>query len=156
MNESINELTEYFQNGISAVKNPDSISDKVEPSLVETSNGSCCDKSETDTDVWFYLTDPETQMILGVNNTKVQDTVIDKSSQTSIRYTITGDLHVQASEIKTPNTEYFISSTPLPTSVKSLSTNQYAGYPAFLIAVGCFVFAMSVAAIIYLLIIYAK
>ena len=82
--------------------------------------------------------------------------IVEKSAQTSIRYTITGDLHVQASEIKVPQSEYFISSSPTATSVKSLSANNYAGYPAFLIAIGCFVFALSFAAIVYLLIVFAR
>ena len=40
--------------------------------------------------------------------------------------------------------------------MRSLAPSRYAGYPALLIAVGCFVFALSVAAIIYLLMVYAR
>ena len=69
-----------------------------------------------------------------------------------------GELHIQASEIKAPQADYFSSSSgPLTTpQVKSLSASQYAGYPAFLLAVGCFVFALTLAAIIYLLIVWAR
>ncbi len=45
-----------------------------------------------------------------------------------------------------------IKTTP---QVRSLSS-QYAGYPGFLLAVGCFVFAMTLAALIYLLIVWAR
>ena len=49
------------------------------------------------------------------------------------------------------------SSSSLSSSqVRSLAPSRYAGYPALLIAVGCFVFALSVAAIIYLLMVYAR
>ena len=69
------------------------------------------------------------------------------------------NLHIQASEIRAPQADYFSSpnSGPLTTpQVRSLSSSQYAGYPGFLLAVGCFVFAMTLAALVYLLIVWAK
>ena len=70
-----------------------------------------------------------------------------------------GNLHIQASEIRAPQADYFSSSSsgPLTTpQVRSLSSSQYAGYPGFLLAVGCFVFAMTLAALVYLLIVWAR
>ena len=131
---------------------------QVVPALEITDNGTCCEESLTATDVWFYAIDPNTQKLLDVNTSKVEKLILNKTPQTNLRYTITGVLHVQASEIKAPHQEafYYPSTSPTSTSVKSLSENQYAGYPAFLIAVGCFVFALSFAAIIYLVILYMR
>ena len=75
-----------------------------------------------------------------------------------MRFCPLGNLHIQASEIRAPRADYFSSSSsgPLTTpQVRSLSS-QYAGYPGFLLAVGCFVFAMTLAALIYLLIVWAR
>ena len=147
-------LTEIMRDGTGLVVDIH----QVVPALQETDNGTCCEESLTASDVWFYAIDPKTQKLLSVNTSKVEKLILNKTPQTNLRYTITGDLHVQASEIKAPNQEafYYPSTSPTSTSVKSLSENQYAGYPAFLIAVGCFVFALSFAAIIYLVILYMK
>ena len=147
-------LTEIMRDGTGLVVDIH----QVVPALQESDNGTCCEESLTASDVWFYAIDPKTQKLLSVNTSKVEKLILNKNPQTNLRYTITGDLHVQASEIKAPHQEAFFypSTSPISTSVKSLSENQYAGYPAFLIAVGCFVFALSFAAIIYLIILYMK
>merc|ERR1719422_1503561 len=129
------------------------------PSLVTSNNGSCCEESSRDTDVWLHAISPSSLSILSVNSSEVQSRLLARQAQTSIRYTITGDLHVQASELRAPPPDYFISSSGLGATVpqvRSLAPSRYAGYPALLIAVGCFVFALSVAAIIYLLMVYAR
>ena len=82
-------------------------------------------------------------------------------SVTTLRifFSFSGNLHIQASEIRAPRAEYFSSSSsgPLaPPQVRSLAASQYAGYPGFLLAVGCFVFAMTLAALVYLLIVWAR
>ena len=63
---------------------------RVVGSLVEAENGTCCVESETGADVWFYAIDPKTQEILSVNSSTVQNTIVSRAAQTSIRYTITG------------------------------------------------------------------
>ena len=63
---------------------------RVVGSLVEAENGTCCVESDIGSDVWFYAIDPNTQEILSVNSSTVQNSIVSKAAQTSIRYTITG------------------------------------------------------------------
>ena len=63
---------------------------RVVGSLVEAENGTCCVESETGADVWFYAIDPKTQEILSVNSSTVQNSIVSRAAQTSLRYTITG------------------------------------------------------------------
>ena len=131
--------------------------DQILPAQQESINGTCCIGNPNSSDIWFYAIDPETQKILQYNDSAVVDHISGKSAQTSLKYTITGDLHVQASEIRAPHhPQPLTTAIPTSTSVKSLETERYHGYPAVLIAIGCLVFALSFAAIIYLLILYAK
>jgi len=131
--------------------------DQILPAQQEAINGTCCIENPDGSDIWFYAIDPETQRILSFNDSTVVNHISGKSAQTSLKYTITGDLHVQASEIRAPHqVQPFTTAIPTSTSVKSLDTTRYHGYPAVLIAIGCLVFALSFAAIIYLLILYAK
>jgi len=131
--------------------------DQILPAQQEAVNGTCCIENPDGSDVWFYAIDPETQQILSYNDSTILDHISGKSAQTSLKYTITGDLHVQASEIRAPHqVQPLTTAMPASTSVKSLETERYHGYPAVLIAIGCLVFALSFAAIIYLLILYAK
>ena len=131
--------------------------DQILPAQQESINGTCCIDNPNSSDIWFYAIDPETQKILQYNDSAVVDHISGKSAQTSLKYTITGDLHVQASEIRAPHhPQPLTTAIPTSTSVKSLETERYHGYPAVLIAIGCLVFALSFAAIIYLLILYAK
>ena len=69
---------------------------RVVGSLVEAENGTCCVESETGADVWFYAIDPKTQEILSVNSSTVQNTIVSRAAQTSIRYTITGQRGVMS------------------------------------------------------------
>ena len=97
--------------------------------LQETENGTCCQENPSASDVWFSAIDPASQKLLSVNSSKVEKLILSRSPQTNLRYTITGELHVQASQIKAPHQEAFL--YPVTSSsggqVKSLSENQYAG-----------------------------
>jgi len=131
--------------------------DQILPAQQESINGSCCEENPDGSDIWFYAIDPETQKILSYNDSTIVEHISGKSAQTSLKYTITGDLHVQASEIRAPHQpQPLTTAIPVSTSVKSLEIERYHGYPAVLIAIGCLIFALSLTAIIYLLILYAK
>merc|ERR1719474_2273631 len=131
--------------------------DQILPAQQESINGSCCEENPDGSDIWFYAIDPETQKILSYNDSTIVEHISGKSAQTSLKYTITGDLHVQASKIRVPQQpQPLTTAIPVFTSVKSLEIERYHGYPAVLIAIGCLVFALSLTAIIYLLILYAK
>ena len=120
-------------------------------------NGTCCTPDPTGSDIWFYAVDPETQELLEYNSTVALRHITGRPAQTSLKYTITGDLHVQASEIRAPYMgNPFTTAAPSSTAVTHLAALQYSGYPSVLIAIGCLVFALSFAAIIYLLVLYAK
>ena len=97
--------------------------------LQESENGTCCQENPDASDVWFYAIDPASQKLLSVNSSKVEDFILGRSPQTNLRYTITGELHVQASQIKAPHQEAFLYPATFPSGgqVKSLSENQYAG-----------------------------
>jgi len=130
---------------------------RILPAQQESINGTCCTENPDGSDIWFYAIDPETEKILPYNHSTVVNHISGKSAQTSLKYTITGDLHVQASEIRAPHQPPpLTTAVPSITSVKSLESERYNGYPAVLIAIGCLVFALSFIAIIYLLILYAK
>ena len=103
---------------------------QVVPALQESENGTCCQENPSASDVWFYAIDPASQKLLSVNSSKVESSILSRSPQTNLRYTITGELHVQASQIKAPRQEAFIypATSPSGGQVKSLSENQYAGY----------------------------
>ena len=48
-----------------------------------------------DTDVWFYALDPVEQKLLSANSPVTQDKLTGKQAQTSLKYIVTGDFHVQ-------------------------------------------------------------
>jgi len=133
--------------------------DRSVPMLSKDENGTCCTVSQTDTDVWFYALDPVEQKLLSANSPVTQDKLTGKQAQTSLKYIVTGDFHVQASDVhsvfdETPTTATTSTST---TALKNLPPSQYStGYPAVLIAIGCLVFACSFAAILYLLLLYTR
>ena len=86
--------------------------------------------------MWLHAISPSSLSILGVNSSEMQSRLLARQAQTSIRcsliiiititiiiitiilrYTITGDLHVQASELRAPPPDYFISSSGLGATV---------------------------------------
>lgn len=48
-----------------------------------------------DTDVWFYAVDPETGELVSSNDTLAEEKITGRQAQTSLKYIVTGDLHVQ-------------------------------------------------------------
>jgi protocadherin-15 len=147
------ELTAWLRDQTGMVVNVHHIG----PNQLLDYNGTCCTADPTGSDIWFYAVDPETQTLLGYNDTVALRHITSRSAQTSLKYTITGDLHIQASEIRSPHLgSALTTSAPSSTAVTTLAALQYSGYPSVLIAVGCLVFALSFAAIIYLLVLYAK
>ena len=130
--------------------------DRIVPSQLLDINGTCCTADPTGSDVWFYAVDPDTLELLEYNSTQTLRHITGKAAQTSLKYTITGDLHVQASEIRSPHMGNPFTTVVPTTAVTRSASLQYSGYPSVLIAVGCLVFALSFAAIIYLLVLYAK
>ena len=50
-----------------------------------------------DTDVWFYAIDPATQTLLALNESMTVEKITGKQASTSLKYIVTGDLHVQVS-----------------------------------------------------------
>jgi len=114
-------------------------------------NNTCCRLNTNSTDVWFYAIDKQSLAILPYDNTITED-----RAQTSLKYTITGaGLELQASEIRRPYPNAPVTTAAPTPSVKAVDT-PWSGYPAALIAFGCLIFALSLAAIIYLLVLYAK
>ena len=130
---------------------------KVGPAQLLDINGTCCTSDPDSSDVWFYAVDPVSQELLEYNSSRALRFITGRPAQTSLKYTITGDLHVQASEIRAPHLGTPLTTAiPASTAVTHQATVQYSGYPSVLIAIGCLVFALSFAAIIYLLVLYAK
>jgi len=130
---------------------------QIAPAQLLDINGTCCNSDTNSSDVWFYAVDPETQELLEYNSTVAQRHITGKLAQTRLKYTITGEMHVQAREIRAPHLgSPFTTVAPTSTSVTHRASLQYSGYPSVLIAVGCLVFALSFAAIIYLLVLFAK
>ena len=130
---------------------------QIAPAQLLDINGTCCNTDPTGSDIWFYAVDPESLELQEYNSTLALRHITGKAAQTSLKYTITGDLHVQASEIRAPHIgSPFTTVAPSSTAVTHRAALQYSGYPSVLIAIGCLVFALSFAAIIYLLVLYAK
>ena len=130
---------------------------QIAPAQLLDINGTCCNTDPTGSDIWFYAVDPESLELQEYNSTLALRHITGKAAQTSLKYTITGDLHVQASEIRPPHLgSPFTTVAPSSTAVTHRAALQYSGYPSVLIAIGCLVFALSFAAIIYLLVLYAK
>lgn len=130
---------------------------QVLPMLYVDSNGTCCLEDPSSSDVWFYAIDPTTQTIIPIDSPLMKEHVTNKQAQTSLKYIVTGDLHVQASELRAPHLPMPRTTPPTITTTKiNFASVQYNGYPAVLIAIGCFVFLMSFIAIIYMCVIYTK
>ena len=53
-----------------------------------------------DTDVWFYALDPTDQRLLAANSSATQAKLTGKQAQTSLKYIVTGDFHVQVWALK--------------------------------------------------------
>ena len=85
---------------------------QVVPALQETENGTCCQENPSASDVWFYAIEPASQKLLSVNSSKVETLILSRNPQTNLRYTITGELHVQASQIKAPHLAVPTSAVP--------------------------------------------
>ena len=48
-----------------------------------------------DSDVWFYAVDPISQKLLRINDSLTEERIFSKQAQTSLKYIVTGQLHVQ-------------------------------------------------------------
>ena len=77
-------------------------------------NGSCCQEDPGSSDIWFSAvdprtqvlccavlccTDPVTQALLQYNDSVAMRHITGRRAQTSLKYTITGDLHLQVSSV---------------------------------------------------------
>ena len=72
------------------------------PYMELRSNGTCCSEDPSSSDVWFYAISPEDQTILSLNDSVLKKKITGKMAATTLKYTVTGDLHVQASELRAP------------------------------------------------------
>ena len=70
-----------------------------------SSNGTCCTEDPSSSDVWFYAISPQDQMILSLNNSLLKEKVTGKMAATTLKCTVTGDLHIQANELRAPYME---------------------------------------------------
>ena len=83
--------------------------------------------------------------------------ITGKQAASNLKYAVSGRLAVQASDIHPPYINILSGSRDFADSqpVKESGSN-YDGVPAFLIAVGCIMFAVAVAAMVYLCFIRRK
>ena len=72
------------------------------PYMELRANGTCCSEDPSSSDVWFYAISPEDQTILSLNDSVLKKKITGKMAATTLKYTVTGDLHVQASELRAP------------------------------------------------------
>ncbi|ODN02036.1 Protocadherin-15 [Orchesella cincta] len=110
-----------------------------------TDNGTL-DLDSTATDVWFYAVDPINDHILDREHPKVTDTIMSRESSKGISYYVSSSLGVRATEVRKP-----ITRAPLPPApVGTLeSEQQWAAFPAALVALACLIFIVSSAGICF-------
>ena len=89
--------------------------------------------------------------------TKSFSTITGKQAASNLKYTVSGRLGVQASDIHKPYPGLDMWQTGTGSEnaspVKSAGNSNFDGYPALLIAFGCIVFALALAAMAYLCVI---
>ena len=101
-------------------------------------------------DVWFYAIDPESELILQRNHSRVQRSIFSKEAMDKITFEITATVKHTAFNIHEPL---------VLLKVRSVSTA--AAYnsdflPYAVISVGCIIFMICVAGIVYLYMSWSK
>merc|ERR1719273_2628691 len=121
----------------------------------------CCRQNPNSTDVYLHFENPKTNEILAYDDPVLARYVTSESSANNIKYSVSGGLSVQASDIHPPYEE-ILEKMALQDAKNSGSfgldsdvlqaglPGNFDGLPAVLIALGALVFAVAIAAMLYL------
>ncbi|XP_044262144.1 cadherin-99C [Tribolium madens] len=101
------------------------------------------------TDIWFYVIDPETDMILPRNSTLVKRSIFDKAAMDNITFDITGQIQ---------NTAFNIHEPLVLHKVKTASIASFNGevFPYALIIIACIIFVLGIVGIIYICVSWSR
>merc|ERR1712241_1356204 len=134
--------------------------DYLVPSMVRFENDACCKMNKDGTDVYFHVVNRTTGKVLPYQDEWVKRKITNERASTDLKYIVTSRLGVQATDIHVPYKD-LPDGLPGSKGIGTLPINGpikggFDGLPAALIAIGCLVFALAFAAIIYLCIMRRK
>ncbi|XP_039303975.1 cadherin-99C isoform X2 [Solenopsis invicta] len=123
--------------------------DKVTVRKILTKNGTI-EMFPSDSDVWFYAVDPDTEAILNRNSTKVQRHITDKSAMSNITFDVSTAVRANAIDIHAP--------VMPPEPVRTQTAVAFSGevFPYALIIIACVILILGIAGIIYICVSWSK
>ena len=127
--------------------------DHMVPSMVRFANNTCCKINKEGTDVYFHVVDPKTGKVLPYQDPVVKRTITNLRASSNLKYIVSSQLEVQASSIHAPYPDLpggLPGSKGIEPEPVTDSESSFDGLPAALISIGCLVFALAFAAILYL------
>ncbi|XP_054265721.1 cadherin-99C-like [Macrosteles quadrilineatus] len=106
------------------------------------------DTDQFSTDVWFYVVDPDTELIQGRNTSVVKRSLTSKEAQSDISEALAAALHVGLFDIHPP-----LRVTPVRTTFIQA---QWEVFPYALVAIAALIMVLGIAGIIYICISWSR
>ncbi|XP_031829501.1 cadherin 99C isoform X2 [Nomia melanderi] len=104
-----------------------------------------------DSDVWFYAIDPDTEVILNRNSTRIQRSITEKPAMSNITYDVSTRVRVNAIDIHAP-----VMPPELVRTQKTAIAFSGEVFPYALIIIACVILILGIAGIIYICISWSR
>ncbi|XP_053978004.1 cadherin-99C isoform X1 [Hylaeus volcanicus] len=103
-----------------------------------------------DSDVWFYAVDPDTEIILDRNNSRIQKSIMEKPAMTNITFDVSTLVRATAIDIHAPVIP--------PEPVRTQTAIAFSGevFPYALIIIACVILILGIAGIIYICVSWSR
>lgn len=127
--------------------------DRITARKVVTKNGTL-DQFPMDSDVWFYAVDPEAEVILNRNSTRLQRSVLEKPAMSNITFDVSTLVRANVVAIRAPVTP----TEPVRTTTTTHTAVAFSGevFPYALIVIACIILILGVAGIVYICVSWSR
>ncbi|XP_012288920.1 cadherin-99C [Orussus abietinus] len=114
-----------------------------------TKNGSV-ESFPQDSDIWFYAVDPETELILDRNSTRMYRSILENHVMSNITFDVSTLIQANAIDIHAPVT--------VPEPVRTQTAVAFSGevFPYALIIIACVILVLGIAGIIYICVSWSR
>ncbi|XP_015184942.1 PREDICTED: protocadherin-15 [Polistes dominula] len=123
--------------------------DRITVRKVRTKNGTI-ETYPQDSDVWFYGIDPETELILDRNSSKVQRLIVERTAASNITFDVSTLVRANAIEIHAP----VMYAEPVRTQTAVAFSGEV--FPYALIIIACVILILGIAGIIYICVSWSR
>ncbi|XP_043486024.1 cadherin-99C isoform X1 [Polistes fuscatus] len=123
--------------------------DRITVRKVRTKNGTV-ETYPQDSDVWFYGIDPDTELILDRNSSKIQRSIVERTAASNITFDVSTLVRANAIEIHAP----VMYAEPVRTQTAVAFSGEV--FPYALIIIACVILILGIAGIIYICVSWSR